>query len=110
MKTSTLPALAAAFVLAASAFAATPRRPNLLLVFTDDQRWDALGVVQKEQGEKGRFPWLKTPNLDRLANEGLRFRNAFVINLPASEKPRRITVGEPLPPPAELPAKGVVPR
>ena len=56
MKTSTLPALAAAFVLAASAFAATPRRPNLVLVFTDDQRWDAMSVVQREQGERARFP------------------------------------------------------
>ena len=78
MKTSTLPALAAAFVLAASAFAATPRRPNLVLVFTDDQRWDAMSVVQREQGERARFPWLRTPHMDRLAAEGVRFRNAFV--------------------------------
>jgi arylsulfatase A-like enzyme len=59
---------------------AADRKPNFVYVFTDDQRWDALGVVQKEQGEKGRFPWLKTPHLDRLAGEGLRFRNAFVVN------------------------------
>lgn len=59
---------------------AADRKPNFVYVLTDDQRWDALGVVQKEQGEKARFPWLKTPHLDRLANEGLRFRNAFVVN------------------------------
>jgi arylsulfatase A-like enzyme len=52
----------------------------VLVIITDDQRWDALSVVQKEQGEKGRFPWLKTPNLDRIATEGIRFRNAFVVN------------------------------
>ena len=63
-----------------ASLAAADRKPNFVYVFTDDQRWDALGVVQKEQGEKGRFPWLKTPHLDRLANEGLRFRNAFVVN------------------------------
>src|SRR6187399_3323468 len=57
-----------------------PRKPNVVYVFTDDQRYDALGVVQREQGDKGRFPWLRTPNLDRLAAEGLRFRNAFVVN------------------------------
>ena len=57
-----------------------PRKPNFVYVFTDDQRWDALGAVQREQGEKGRFPWLKTPNLDRIAAEGIRFRNAFVVN------------------------------
>jgi arylsulfatase A-like enzyme len=56
------------------------KRPNILFIYTDDQRWDAMGVVQKEQGEKARFPWLKTPNMDRLAQEGVRFRNAFVVN------------------------------
>lgn len=57
-----------------------PKRPNLIFILTDDQRWDALGVVQREQGEKARFPWLESPNLDRLAREGARFRNAFVVN------------------------------
>jgi len=64
----------------ASLATAADRKPNFVYVFTDDQRWDALSVVQKEQGEKGRFPWLKTPNLDRIAAEGIRFRNAFVVN------------------------------
>ena len=54
-------------------------RPNFLFIYTDDQRYDALGVVQKEQGDRGRFPWFETPNLDRLASEGVRFRNAFVV-------------------------------
>ena len=60
--------------------APAPVRPNVVVVFTDDQRWDAMGVVQREQGSKARFPWLKTPNMDRLAAEGMRFRNAFVTN------------------------------
>ena len=55
-----------------------PARPNVLVILTDDQRWDALGVVQQEQGDAAPFPWFRTPNLDRLANEGARFRNAFV--------------------------------
>lgn len=58
------------------------RRPNIVVILTDDQRWDALGVVQRELGTRARFPWLQaaTPNLDRLAAEGVRFRNAFVVN------------------------------
>jgi len=59
---------------------AVPRRPNFLFIFTDDQRWDAMGVVQREQGAQARFPWLRTPHMDRLAAEGVRFRNAFVVN------------------------------
>ncbi len=60
--------------------AAEATRPNFLFVYTDDQQWDAMSVVQREQGELARFPWLKTPNMDRLAAEGVRFRNAFVVN------------------------------
>ncbi|MBW8885429.1 MAG: sulfatase-like hydrolase/transferase, partial [Planctomycetia bacterium] len=67
--------------LALRAVGAAPQdRPNFLFIYTDDQRWDALGVVQREQGDKARFPWFQTPNLDRLASEGVRFRNAFVVN------------------------------
>jgi len=58
---------------------ASALRPSFLFVYADDQRWDALSAVQREQGERGRFPWLETPNLDRLAAGGVRFRNAFVV-------------------------------
>jgi arylsulfatase A-like enzyme len=44
-------------------------RPNLLFIVTDDQRFDMLGIVN---------PILQTPNMDRLAAEGVRFENAFV--------------------------------
>lgn len=66
--------------LCGAAWGGGPKRPNFLFIYTDDQRWDALGVVQREQGERARFPWLRTPHLDRLAREGVRFRNAFVVN------------------------------
>ena len=35
---------------------AATNRPNFLFIYTDDQRWDAMGVVQREQGERARFP------------------------------------------------------
>jgi arylsulfatase A-like enzyme len=50
----------------------TARRPNFIVMMTDDQRADALGVA--------RHPVLKTPNMDRIANEGVRFTEAFVTN------------------------------
>jgi arylsulfatase A-like enzyme len=74
--------LAALFVVASLSHAfhapGAERKPNFLFVYTDDQRWDAMGVVQREQGEHARFPWFQTPNMDRMAAEGVRFRNAFV--------------------------------
>jgi hypothetical protein len=46
------------------------KRPNVIFVLTDDHRWDMLGVTG--------HPFVKTPNMDRLANEGILFDNAFV--------------------------------
>ncbi len=56
---------------------AAERKPNFLFIYTDDQRWDAMGVVQREQAGHAPFPWFKSPNMDRLAGSGVRFRNAF---------------------------------
>ena len=70
------------FILTAFAFPAplraAERRPNFLFLYSDDQRWDAMGVVQREHGERARYPWFKTPGMDRIAAGGVRFRNAFV--------------------------------
>src|ERR1043166_9760253 len=49
--------------------AAEPPRPNVLVILTDDQRWDAMSCAG--------HPFLKTPNMDRIAREGVRFPNAF---------------------------------
>jgi arylsulfatase A-like enzyme len=76
-------AIGAAFWAAASTLTATAdeqHRPNIVFIYADDWRWDCLGVVQREQGDKARFPWLKTPSLDKLAQESVRFRQSFVVN------------------------------
>jgi N-acetylglucosamine-6-sulfatase len=52
------------------AIAKTHNRPNFIFILTDDQRYDEMGCAG--------HPWLKTPNLDRLAAEGVLFKNAFV--------------------------------
>jgi arylsulfatase A-like enzyme len=48
------------------------RRPNILILLTDQQRWDALGI----NGNRD----IRTPNLDRLAAEGVNFDHCFVQN------------------------------
>lgn len=45
-------------------------RPNILLIHTDQQRWDALGANGNNE--------IHTPNLDRLADEGVNFDRYFV--------------------------------
>jgi len=49
-----------------------PKRPNLIFFFGEGQRADAMSVAG--------HPLLKTPNHDRIANEGVRFTNAFCTN------------------------------
>jgi choline-sulfatase len=46
-------------------------RPNILFLMTDQQRADALGCAGG---------WVDTPNLDRLAGEGVRFPNAITTS------------------------------
>ena len=46
------------------------RKPNIIFVLTDDQRFDSLGCAGNRV--------IQTPNLDRLAKEGVRFQNQFV--------------------------------
>ncbi len=67
-----------AFAFLSSFACAADSGPNVLVILTDDMRWDALAVVQRERGKEAQFPWFKTPNLDRLAAEGARFTNVFV--------------------------------
>ncbi|HCQ37997.1 MAG TPA: hypothetical protein DIV39_02485, partial [Verrucomicrobiales bacterium] len=50
--------------------ASSPGQPNLLFLFADDQRNHTLGCAG--------HPLVKTPHLDRLAAQGVRFENAFV--------------------------------
>ena len=42
-------------------------RPNIIFILIDDLRWDEVD-----------YPFVKIPNIQRIAREGVRFRNAFV--------------------------------
>lgn len=44
-------------------------RPNIVVVLVDDLRWDELSCAG--------HPAVRTPSIDRIAYEGVRFRNAF---------------------------------
>ncbi len=46
------------------------RKPNLVFLLTDDQRWDSLGCMGN--------PIIQTPHIDSLAREGVLFKNNFV--------------------------------
>ncbi|WPR70136.1 sulfatase [Flavobacterium sp. NG2] len=46
------------------------KRPNIIFLLTDDQRWDAMGAMGNSI--------IQTPNMDKLANKGVLFQNAYV--------------------------------
>ncbi len=47
-------------------------RPNILFIFADDQSYKTLGCY-------GAGPsWISTPNIDRLANKGVRFERSYL--------------------------------
>ncbi len=67
----------AAFVIFLSLFACntSEKRPNILFIMSDDHTWQAVsayGGMLKDV--------CPTPNIDRLAQEGMRFDKAFVTN------------------------------
>ncbi|MBE7465262.1 MAG: sulfatase-like hydrolase/transferase [Planctomycetes bacterium] len=47
------------------------KRPNILLITSDQQHWDTLGVTNSR---------IRTPSLDRLAREGTRFGRSYCSN------------------------------
>lgn len=58
------------FIFLAQSLSAEESRPNLLFILVDDQRHDELGCA----GD----PYIQTPNIDSLAEMGVRFKNMFV--------------------------------
>ncbi|MEX0676247.1 MAG: sulfatase [Pirellulales bacterium] len=56
------------------AAAADARRPNILFIFSDDHAWQAVSAYNEPR------KLLDTPNLDRIAREGMRFNRSVVPN------------------------------
>jgi len=46
------------------------KRPNIIFLLTDDQRWDTMGCMGNRI--------IQTPNMDAMAAGGVKFTNAFV--------------------------------
>ena len=58
----------AAVLLPLTASAANSRsRPNIIFILIDDLRWDEV-----------HYPFVKVPNIQRIAREGVRFQNSFI--------------------------------
>ena len=74
------------FLFGLSLFAESVGRPNILVILSDDQRADHLGV--------NGHPVLQTPNLNNLADEGMNFRNAFASSTACTPNRTCILTGQ----------------
>ncbi len=59
---------------------------NIVYILADDHRFDFIGF-------KGKVPWLKMPNLDRLAREGVYAPNTYVTTSLCSPSRASILTG-----------------
>jgi arylsulfatase A-like enzyme len=64
-------------------------QPNILMIITDQQRYDTLGCYGNDA--------VSTPNLDRVAKEGVRFDHCYVNNTLCVPSRASILTGKPLP-------------
>ncbi len=62
-----------------------PAKPNIILLVADDHGTDALGCYGN--------PVIKTPTLDKLATEGVRFTNAFCTSASCSASRSTLLTG-----------------
>ena len=60
-------------------------KKNIIFILTDDQRFDELGFMN---------PVLETPNMDRLAHDGVHFKNTFVTTSLCSPSRATILTGQ----------------
>ena len=60
--------------------------PNVVVILVDDLRWDDLGCTG--------HPFVKTPQIDRLAAEGMSFSNAFAVTALCSPSRASLLTGQ----------------
>lgn len=63
-----------------------PEKPNIIVIFTDDQGYEDLGSYGSSK--------IKTPTLDRLADNGIRFTNFYVTSSVCSASRASLLTGK----------------
>lgn len=70
-----------------SQFVLAQNKLNVIFILTDDHRFDAMGFTQK-------IAWLETPNMDRMAKQGVWVKNATVTTALCSPSRASILTGQ----------------
>src|SRR5688572_18256597 len=74
MNTPALFGVLCGLVVAASA---AERRPNFLLILSDDHGWSQVSQTMDPRVPEAQSSYLRTPNIDRIGREGVRFSSGY---------------------------------
>ncbi|TWU45649.1 Arylsulfatase [Novipirellula aureliae] len=61
--------------------AAKPARPNILYFYVDDMGWGSIGPNGQAVRKAKNLPYVRTPNLDRLAKQGVNFTRGYACHV-----------------------------
>ncbi len=61
----------------ATKLAAEPPRPNILYFYVDDMGWGSIGPNGQADRKAKNLPYVRTPNLDRMAKQGVNFTRGY---------------------------------
>lgn len=63
--------------IAALALPCPARQPNVVLLYIDDWAWNGSPVAMDDSMKNARMPVLEMPNVEKLAAQGMKFKNAY---------------------------------
>ena len=72
-----IPLLLASVCCWIAATSAAERRPNILLILSDDHGWSQLSQAMHPGVPEAQSSYLRTPNIDRIGRDGVRFSSGY---------------------------------
>ena len=66
-----------AVFLSTTSFTTAREKPNIVMLFIDDWAWNGTPVTMDDAMPNSKMPVVKMPNVEKLAREGMKFRNAY---------------------------------
>ncbi len=69
--------MALAFSLCLACVGNAAEKPNIVMIFVDDWAWYGTPVRMDDDMPNSQMPILSMPNLEKMARDGMKFRNAY---------------------------------
>ncbi len=68
--------------------------PNFILILTDDQSWVGTSYLTDPEDPRSKSDYYQTPNMERLAEMGMRFTNGYSPAPFCCPTRKSITIGQ----------------